>query len=114
MDLKCFFIIASIITFIFVIKKIRKHSLDIDDAIVWILWAILLLVFSVFPQIPTKISNLLGFMSPSNFIFCLFIFFLYTLLFFQNAEISRLKEKQKELIQKLSILDYDKRNGQEK
>ena len=49
-------------------------------------------------------------MSTSNFIFCLFIFFLYIMLFNQNAQISKLKEKQKELIQKLSIKEYEERD----
>ena len=114
MELRYFFIIASVITFLFVIKKIQKHGVDIDDAIVWILWAILLLIISIFPQIPIWISNELGFMSPSNFIFCLFIFFLYIMLFNQNAQISKLKEKQKELIQKLSINEYIDRNNGDK
>ena len=106
LKLQIFFIIASIVTFIFVIKKIQKHGLNIDDAIVWILWSIVLLIVSVFPSIPTWISKELGFMSKSNFIFCLFIFFLYIMLFNQTTQISKLKEKQKELIQKLSIKDY--------
>lgn len=106
LKLQMFFIIASILTFIFVIKKIQKHGLNIDDAIVWILWSIVLLIVSVFPSIPTWISKELGFMSTSNFIFCLFIFFLYVMLFNQTTQISKLKEKQKELIQKLSIKDY--------
>ena len=110
MELQYFFIIASVITFLFVIKKIQKHGLDIDDAIVWILWAILLLIISTFPQIPMWISNELGFMSPSNFIFCLFIFFLYIMLFNQKEQISKVKEKQKELIQKLSINEYKERH----
>ena len=90
LKLQMFFVIASVLTFIFVIKKIQKHGLNIDDAIVWILWSIVLLIVSVFPSIPTLISKKLGFMSTSNFIFCLFIFFLYIMLF----------------IQKLSIKDY--------
>lgn len=106
LKLQMFFIIASILTFIFVIKKIQKHGLNIDDAIVWILWSIVLLIVSVFPSIPTWISKELGFMSTSNFIFCLFIFFLYIMLFNQTTQISKLKEKQKELVQKLSIKDY--------
>ena len=112
LGLQYFFIVASIITFVFVIKKIQKHGLDIADAITWILWALLLLVISIFPQIPTWISNTLGFMSPSNFIFCLFIFFLYIMVFNQNAQISKLKEKQKDLIQKLSIEKYESKKGE--
>ena len=90
LKLQMFFIIASIVTFIFVIKKIQKHGLNIDDAIVWILWSIVLLIVSVFPSIPTWISKELGFMSTSNFIFCLFIFFLYIMLFNQTTQISKL------------------------
>ena len=57
LKLQMFFVIASVLTFIFVIKKIQKHGLNIDDAIVWILWSIVLLIVSVFPSIPTWISK---------------------------------------------------------
>ena len=111
LKLQLVFIFASILTFVFVIKKIQKHGLNIDDAILWILWSILLLVVSLFPQIPTWISEQLGFISTSNFIFCIFILFLYVMLFTQTAEISKLKEKQKQLIQKLSIQNYEHKKG---
>lgn len=104
--LQLFFILASIITFIFVIQKIRKTGLNIDDSLGWILWSLILLVLSIFPQISYWISSQLGFMSTSNFILCLFIFFLYIMVFSQQIEISKLREKQKELIQKLSIKEY--------
>ena len=110
--LQLVFIFASLITFLFVIKKIQKHRLNIDDAIIWILWSIGLLIISIFPQIPGWISKKLGFMSTSNFIFCVFILFLYIMLFTQTAQISKLKEKQKELIQKLSIKEYEEKKGE--
>lgn len=106
LQLQLFFLIASIITLVFVIRKIRKHKLNIDDSIGWILWSLLLLVFSIFPQIPIAISDLLGFQSPSNFVLCLFIFFLYIFVFYQTITISTLKEKNKKLIQKLSLKEY--------
>lgn len=106
MEVQIVFAIASLLTFFFVIRKIVKHRLNIEDAITWILWAILLLIFGFFPQLPTYISEKLGFMSTSNFILSLFIFFTYIILFFQNIEISNLKQKNKELIQKLSIKEF--------
>ena len=111
LKLQLVFILSSLLTFVFVIKKIQKHGLNIDDAIMWILWSIVLLIISVFPQVPAWISNKLGFMSTSNFIFCAFIFFLYIMLFTQTTEISKLKEKQKDLIQKLSIKDYEEKKN---
>ena len=46
-------------------------------------------------------------MSMSNFIFSMFIFFLYLMLFTQSIKISDLKEKNKDLVQKLSIKEYE-------
>lgn len=106
MGLNLVLIIASVLTFLFVILKIRKNGLNIDDSIIWIVWAFALLLISFCPQIPSFVSKQLGFMATSNFIFTVFIFFLYILLFIQSIQISKLKEKQKELIQKLSIKQY--------
>lgn len=103
------FVFVSVFTFIFIILKIRKNGLNIEDSIIWLLWAIFLLVISFFPSLPTFISDKLGFMATSNFVFSLFIFFLYILLFLQSIQISKLKDKQRELIQKISIKDFSDR-----
>ena len=52
-------------------------------------------------------------MSTSNFIFSIFIFFLYILLFIQSIQISKLKDKNKELIQKISLREYNERKKKE-
>lgn len=114
LELQIVFIIASLLTLFFVIRKITKHKLNIDDSIVWILWAIVLLILSLFPDLAIFVSNKLGFMSTSNFIFSLFTFFLYIILFFQTISISALKEKNKQLIQKLSIKEYEEKNKDRK
>ena len=103
LKLQIILILASLFTFIFVILRIKKHQLNIDDSIIWILWSIVLLVFSIFPGLPNYLSKLLGFESPSNFILTGFIFLVYIMVFFQGIKISELKEKNKKLIQRLSI-----------
>ena len=62
LHLQIVFIVASILTIIYIIRKIRKHGLNIDDSIVWIVWAIVLLIFSLFPGISDFASEKLGFM----------------------------------------------------
>lgn len=103
------FIVASVITFIFIIYQIRKHDLNIEDALGWLLWILLLIILSVFPQIAMFISSNLGFMSASNLVFTAFILFLYIMVFIQTIQISKLKERQKELIQKLSLKAYEEK-----
>ena len=106
-QLNVIFIVISILT-------IRKHKLNIDDSIVWIIWSIILLVLSLFPQISFFFAKKLGFQSTSNFILCLFVFVSYIFIFFQNIKISELKEKNKELIQKTSIYIYEKEKEEQK
>ena len=114
LQLNLFFIIISILTIIYIIRKIRKHKLNIDDSIVWIIWSIILLILSIFPKISIFFAKQMGFQSTSNFILCLFVFVSYIMLFFQNIKISELKEKNKEIIQKTSIYVYNKRNNENK
>ncbi len=111
-QLNIFFIIISVMTLIYIIMQIRKHKLNIDDSILWIFWSIVLLVFSIFPNLSYYIAEELGFQSTSNFILCLFIFILYWILFFQNIKISELKEKNKQLVQRVSIYAYKQKQKQ--
>lgn len=111
MKLQIVFILASLLTFIYIIRKIRKHKLNIDDSILWIIWSVLLLIISVFPDLSHQLSDLFGFESTSNFILTAFIFCIYIMVFFQNIKISELKEKNKSLVQKLSI---EKKNNERK
>ena len=112
LQLNLFFIIISILTIIYIIRKIRKHKLNIDDSIVWIIWSIILLILSIFPKISIFFAKQMGFQSTSNFILCLFVS--YIMLFFQNIKISELKEKNKEIIQKTSIYVYNQKNNENK
>lgn len=108
--LQLVFILASVITFFFIILRIRKHGLNIDDAIGWIIWAIILMFFSIFPQIAFTIAGQLGFYATSNLVFTFFILFLYIMVFMQNIQISKLKQRQKDLIQKLSLKQWEEEN----
>ena len=67
----------------------------------------MLLILSIFPGLSHAISDFLGFESTSNFILTGFVFLLYIMVFFQNIRISELKEKNKKLIQRLSIAKKD-------
>lgn len=102
-----FFIVISIITIMFIIQNIRKHRLNIADSIIWILWALFLIFISLIPKFSYYISQKMGFQATSNFLFTLFIFLAYIIVFYQSIQISELKEKNKELVQKISIYMYE-------
>ncbi|MBQ2404921.1 MAG: DUF2304 domain-containing protein, partial [Lachnospiraceae bacterium] len=69
----------------------------------------MLIVFSVFPQIVFKMSELVGTQSPSNFIFLFIIFVLIVRMFQMSTKISQLESKLKDLVARIAI-DENLRN----
>lgn len=106
--------IASVITALFVFRKIRKSQFFIEDTLFWILFCILLLVLSIFPGISFFFADLLGFQAPVNFIFVIFIFLLVTKVFLLSVKLSKTETKLNELIQKISVQSKEKNDDKNK
>ena len=80
-ELQVCLVLGSIGTYLYIIYKIRKSNVRIDDMIVWIIGSILLLLLSVIPWIPAKLAEIIGFMSAANLIFTSIIAFLLFIVF---------------------------------
>ncbi len=102
-------VLVSFLVVVFVLKKIRKTQLHIDDAIYWIVSAFLLLIISIFPQIAIWVSELMGIQSPANFVFLFMIFMILIKLFHVAIDLSIQKDRLNRLVQRLALL-HD-RNG---
>lgn len=96
-------IICSLLTVVFIIRKIRQSKVQINYAIFWILFSGCLLIFSLFPEISISLARILGIYSSTNFIFLVILFAVIIKLFFNTIEISNLEYKIKELSQKIAI-----------
>ena len=103
--LRILLIVFSIGVFFFVFKKIRKAQLNIDDSIYWIVFAVFLLVLSIFPQIAIWTATLLGIESPANFVFLCMLFLIIIKLFQVSIELSVHKHRLNHLVQKLALLN---------
>lgn len=101
--LRVVLVIVSLLTAFFVIRKIRKSQFKITDSLYWIFFIVFLLVISIFPQITYYFSGLLGFESPSNFVFVVFIFLLLIKIFLNSVKTSKLENTLSDLIQKYAI-----------
>ncbi|MBQ7347835.1 MAG: DUF2304 domain-containing protein [Clostridia bacterium] len=97
-------VIVSFLVLVFVLKKIRRSQLYIDDAIYWIVSAFLLLIISIFPQIAIFASELLDIQSPANFVFLFMIFLVLIKLFNMAIELSVQKHRLNRLVQKLALM----------
>lgn len=110
-ELRIVLIVVSLLTLVFITKKVRSSKVELDDSIFWFCFAGLLLVVSIFPDIFVFLSKLAGTQAPVNFVFLFFIFVLLILGFTLNMRISRMDTKLKELTQLLAIEKFERYNN---
>lgn len=97
------FVIAFVF-FLFIVRLINKNIFLLKNTAIWLVTSIILVLFSIFPEIPNLLSNFLGFEETSNFLyFCAVAFLIVTVLL--NAILaSRQDIKINTLTQELSII----------
>lgn len=101
--LRILFLVCSFSIMFFVLRRIRRSSLEIADSIFWLILAAALIVIAVFPELAYWASGLLGFNSPSNFIFACGIVVLLVRTFTQDQKICTLRRKLTKIAQNSAL-----------
>lgn len=87
--------------------------MKIEDSIFWVMFALLLVAFSLFPRLADFVSRMVGTYSTANFIFAFMIFILLVKVFFQSIKISQLERRMTELIQAFALDREEKQEEEE-
>ena len=101
--LRIVLILGALLALSIVVRKVRKSKIRIADSVYWVCAAVLLLVLAIFPGIAFFFSGLLGFLSPSNFVFVVVIALMLLKLFNLACDVSRLTDKVEQLSQELAL-----------
>ena len=88
-------LIASIFFLYLVIRNINKNNILFEQAFMWIVISLVMIVISIFDVIPVYFAGLLGFELTSNFLLSLAIFFLLVIAFFTNHDLIKTKRTDK-------------------
>lgn len=112
-DLRIFLIVVAIFAIVYLVWKIRNSHMNISDSIYWIVFAILLLIFSVFPQIIIFVAPLVGIQSPQNLLYLIVIGLLVLKIFLMALKMSQMQDKITLLAQKVAIDEFEKTIGGE-
>ena len=96
--------IASVAVLIVVALLISKKRLNIKYSIVWLIWSLLLVFMSIFPETFYGVSDLLGIELPVNAVFLIMIALLYGLTLFVYIMISKHNEEIIKLTYEISVL----------
>jgi hypothetical protein len=106
--LRIVLLLVSFCTLLFIIKKIRKSKIKLEDSVFWLIFAILLLLGSIFPQFFEVLAAISGVYATSNFVFLFFIFVLLIKTFSMSVQVSQMDTKIKELSQQLAIEKFER------
>ena len=101
--LRLVLVVVSIVTFMIMVKRIRQAKVQIETSLFWIIFAAVLLLISIFPEIAFFATDLLGIQAPVNFVFLFVIFVLLLHQFFNSIKLSQLENKIKDLTQELAV-----------
>ncbi|WP_243125314.1 DUF2304 domain-containing protein [Clostridium transplantifaecale] len=101
--LRIVLIIVSMATTALIMRRIRQSKLQIEDSIFWIGFSFILILFSIFPQIPAILARMAGTYTTANFIFLSVIFLLIVKMFHMSIKMSQLETRVKELVQEMAL-----------
>ena len=96
---------VSILLLVIVFELIRRRKLKEEYSLLWLLSGIVILMFSIFPDLLGIISKAMGMYYLTALFVISFLFLLLIVLHFSTV-ISRLSKNNNELTQELSILDF--------
>ena len=101
-------VIVSLLTMSFMMRKIRQAKVQIEAAMFWVIVALILVVFSLFPGVADACARLLGIYSTPNFLFLFMIFLLMVKVFSMTLQVSQMESKHKELVQKIALAQKER------
>lgn len=101
--LRILLLAASLITAVWILRKIRKNRVKQEDALFWFCFAFLLAVLGIFPELSFIMAGILGIQSPANFIFLAIIAILMEKMFSLSIQVSALENKLEIMAAELAI-----------
>ncbi len=112
MTLKFRLIMAAIllIGFVIIINMVRKKSLDLRYALIWLALIAMILVIVIVPGLLGVITHFIGIYDAMNMVFFMGFVFLIVVTFFLTAALSRNSNRIKALTQQVALLEKQVRD----
>lgn len=102
-----FFIVIAVVFMIYIFSMIINKNFSVRESMFWVLGAIVVLVFAIFPKLLDKIALALKIDYGPSLLFLLGIFFLLLINFRNTKKLTKQNEKIIELAEKYSILEFE-------
>lgn len=101
-------------TVIWILYKIRRLKVKMEDTIFWIFFAGILCILGLFPEIVYELTNWIGIISPANLVFLIMIIILFEKVFTLSIIVSQLEEKITVLSAEVALRSHETAKEHEK
>lgn len=88
-----------------IVRLLVQKRLHLKYSLLWIQTVLCMLIVAIFPQTIANISAILGFITPSNFVFLLFGLFAMMIMLSLTAIVSHINERIFKLVQTQALLE---------
>ena len=105
-----FAVAGSLVFLIFVILLVRNKRIKEEYSVLWLVFGLIFLLISVWRDILIKFSDFIGIAYPPAAFILILIFAIFLILIQYSVVISNLKEKNKDLTQRLGLLENEMKN----
>ncbi len=108
LQLRLVLVACAVLLLAYVIRKLRKSSLEIADSIFWIALSVLLIVIAAFPELVFWTSATIGFASATSFVFFCGVIVVLARTFALELKVAQLKKKLTKLTQTEALKEAER------
>lgn len=103
---------AALVVLLFVLELVRRRRLKEEYSVLWIVIAILLLVFAVWFDLLNQVTHLIGAAAPTSTLFFFGLLFVVLVLLHFSVRISELERRFTALVQEMALMALESKGPQ--
>ena len=103
--------ILSVVFLAYVLRLVAKGRLLLKYSLLWLVLCFAMLICAIFPGVVFFLSDLSGFITPSNFVFLVSIIILLAVALSLSIVVSKQVRSIKNLTQRIAILEKEARDS---
>lgn len=92
-ELRVVLLIAAVFSIGWIITRIRKAKVRLEDTFFWVVMSVVLLILGLFPGVSYWLASVLGIISPANLVFLVMICLLFEKLLTMSIMYSQMQDK---------------------
>ncbi len=109
-ELRVVLLIAAVFSILWIITRIRKAKVRLEDTFFWVVMSVILLILGLFPSVSYWLSSMLGVISPANLVFFIMICLLFEKLLTMSIMHSQMQDKYVTMAAEMALRCKDLEN----